>query len=56
LEITVRTYGELWKATERINQSLTRVNQKLWEYNRAINGQGKATKEALDEILSGYRF
>ena len=34
LEITVKSFDDLWKATEKINDSMKKLTQLQWEYNR----------------------
>jgi hypothetical protein len=33
LVTTVETFGDLWKATEKINQSMRKLTQLQWEYD-----------------------
>jgi hypothetical protein len=52
LTTTVEVFGELWRATERINQSVERMTQLQWEYDRALKNGGDVsglTQKMLDE-------
>ena len=55
LNTSVRTFGELWKATERINQTLIELNDLQWKYNRALQGQGSIISELVSEMLEKYK-
>lgn len=54
LSTTVKIFGELWKATEKINQSLTRLTKLQWEYDRAIEGKGGDVKQLVNSMLNEY--
>lgn len=56
LDATIKTFGEFWKSTERINQSMTRLTKLQWEYNRALAGQGGTISKLIDEMLKEYNL
>ena len=56
LATTLDVYGELWKATERINQSLERLAQLQWEYNRALESGGGNIEEVLASMVEEYKL
>ena len=54
LVTTIEVFGNLWKATEKINQSMQRLTQLQWEYNRAINDSTGNIKNLTSDILAEY--
>lgn len=56
LTTTVRVFGELWKATEKINQSIKRLTKLQWEYDRALEGKGGNIESLVGSMLSEYRL
>lgn len=52
---TVEVFGDFWKATEKINQSMQRLTALQWEYDRALkNGEGNISN-LVNEILDEYK-
>ena len=50
----VKTFGDFWKATEKINQSMQRLTNLQWEYNRALEkGEGDIS-DLVNSMLSEY--
>ena len=56
LATTVKTFGELWKATEKINQSMTRLSQLQWEYNEALESGANNIDTLIDDMLKEYQL
>ena len=56
LETTVRTFGELWKATEKINQSMERLTALQWKYNKALESGGAGVGELVEDMMSEYQL
>ena len=54
LSTTVKTFGKLWKATEKINQSLSRLTQLEWEYERALEGRDGEIQNLVPKMLNEY--
>jgi hypothetical protein len=46
-------FGELWKATEKLNQSMTKLNELQWEYDRALKN-GDDVSGTVGEMLTEY--
>lgn len=55
LDLTVQAFGDLWKATEKINQSMTRLTQFQWEYQRALEGSGDSISDLTAKMLEEYK-
>lgn len=55
LETTVRAFGDLWKATEKINQSMERLTALQWKYNKALEAGGAGVGDMVDSMLSEYQ-
>lgn len=54
LTATVKTFGDLWKATEKINQSMTRLTNLQWEYDQALKNGGGNIKSLTESMLAEY--
>lgn len=56
LATTVRAFGDLWKATEKINQSMTRLTQLQWEYDQALESGAGNIGTLIDDMLAEYQL
>lgn len=52
---TVETFGDLWKATEKINQSMTKLTRLQWEYNNALEAGSNNISSLIDDMLNEYK-
>ena len=56
LSTTVQAYGELWKATEKVNQSVERLTSLQWKYDKAIKNNSDNIDELINSMVSEYSF
>lgn len=54
LTTTVKVFGDLWKATEKVNQSMERLTALQWKYEKAIAGSGDSIEELANSMLDEY--
>lgn len=55
LTTTVEVFGDFWKATEKVNQSMQRLTALQWEYDRALkNGDGNIGN-LVNKMLGEYK-
>ena len=55
LTTVVQTYGDFWKASQKVNQSITKTSHLMWEFNRAIENNEEVTSKSIENIISEYR-
>ena len=55
LTTTVEVFGDFWKATEKINQSMQRLTALQWEYDRALKSGEGSIGNLVNEMLDEYK-
>lgn len=55
LTTTVEVFGEVWKASEKINQSMVKLTHLQWEYNKALTENSDKISGITSEIIAEYK-
>jgi hypothetical protein len=53
--LTLDTYGELWRANQKIAQSVARVTDMQWEYNKSLEAGGDKIKKLSDSLFVEFK-
>jgi hypothetical protein len=46
LEFTVDTFGDFYKATQKVNEAIQKASNLQWEYQRMLKGNANAQEMA----------